>query len=77
MSHEVVTELARSAPPVVVTGLSWWGVSLSDWLILLTIMYTIAQFHFLLKEKSPAYRSVYCTCINFLLRRNNGPDSKG
>lgn len=75
MSNEVITEVARATPPVVVTGLNFFGVSLSDGVLILTFIYTAAQFHFLLKEKSPMYRKVYYTCINFLLRRNNDPSS--
>ena len=75
MSNEVINEVARATPPVIVTGLNFLGVSLADWLLILTFVYTAAQFHFLLKEKSPMYRKVYYRCINFLLRRTNGTNS--
>ncbi|MGL6014374.1 MAG: hypothetical protein ACRC0J_23135 [Shewanella oncorhynchi] len=71
MSTEVVTEVARAAPPVVATGLTLFGVSMSDWLVILTIAYTVAQMHFLFKEKSPMYRGIYYKFRNFFLRRKD------
>lgn len=76
MSNEVITEVARAAPPVVATGLTLFGISLSDWLVILTMVYTATQMHFLLKEKSPVYGSAYYRLRNFLLRRKDVSDSK-
>lgn len=41
MHREIVTDAAKAAPPIAATSLELWGVSLSDWLILLTILYTV------------------------------------
>lgn len=39
----VVAAGAKAAPPLSITGLSLAGVPLSDWLVLLTIIYTLLQ----------------------------------
>lgn len=76
MSNDVVSEVARAAPPVVATGLTIFGVSLNDILVMVTIVYTIAQAHFLFREKSVIYGKVYRATINFLLRRKDDQGSK-
>ena len=48
---EIATEAARAAPAVTVTGLSLFGVSLSEWVFLLTIVYTLLQMFFLIRDK--------------------------
>jgi hypothetical protein len=50
-SHESGVEVAKMAPPAAVTGLSIAGVSLSDWLLLLTLVYTVLNLFFLLRDK--------------------------
>lgn len=75
MSLDTAQEVVRASPPVVATGLTLFGVSLSDWLIILTIIYTVAQLHFLLRDKSPVYRGVYKVIKNFFLRRKNDSGS--
>lgn len=42
-AHGIVAGAAKAAPPLSVTGLSLVGVPLADWLILLTIIYTLLQ----------------------------------
>lgn len=42
-------EALRAAPAVGVGGLSLWGVPINEWLILLTVVYTI----FLIVDKFP------------------------
>lgn len=76
MSTEVVTEAVRAAPPVVATGLTLFGASLNDWLVILTIVYTVAQMHFLLREKSELYRSLYNPLRRFFTRSKDDTDSK-
>lgn len=44
MSHqEPLIELAKATPPIAVSGLVFFGITLSDLLLLLTIIYTIFQ----------------------------------
>jgi hypothetical protein len=49
MKDEVLHEVVRASPPVSVGGMALWGVQIEQWLILLTIVYTI----FLIIDKSP------------------------
>ena len=48
---EIVTEAARAAPAVTVTGLTLFGVSLADWVLILTLLYTVLQMFFLIRDK--------------------------
>lgn len=46
-----VTEAIKAAPPITVGGLTMWGVSLSEWVLILTAVYTLLQIYFLLRDK--------------------------
>ena len=46
-----VTEALKAAPPITVGGLTMWGVSLSEWVLILTAIYTVLQIYFLLRGK--------------------------
>ena len=48
---EIVTEGLKAIPTVTVGGLTLFGVVLSDWVMILTIVYTLAQLVFLLRDK--------------------------
>ena len=48
---ELVTEAAKAAPAVTVGGLTLFGVGLSDWVLLVTLIYTLLQVGFLLRDK--------------------------
>ena len=48
---DIVTEAAKAAPTVTVGGLTLFGVVLSDWVMILTIIYTLFQLFFLLRDK--------------------------
>ena len=39
----VVGETAKSAPPVAVVSMSWAGVSLSDWVLIATLVWLSVQ----------------------------------
>ena len=51
LQHEALMGAVRASPPVAVTGLQLGGVGLSDWLILLTIVYTVLQIGFLVYDR--------------------------
>jgi hypothetical protein len=51
MTHETLIEAGKAAPPITVGGLSLAGVALSDWLIILTLVYTVLQIIFLIRDK--------------------------
>ena len=46
-----VTEAVKAAPPLTVGGLTMGGVSLSEWVLILTAIYTVLQIYFLLRDK--------------------------
>lgn len=48
---DLATEAVKAGPAIAVSGLTFMGVALSDWLILLTIVYTLAQLGFLVRDK--------------------------
>lgn len=48
---DLITEATKAAPAVTVGGLTLFGVVLSDWVMILTIIYTVAQIFFLLRDK--------------------------
>lgn len=50
-NHEFVTEAAKAAPAVTVGSLTLFGVGLSDWVLLATLLYTVMQIGFLLRDK--------------------------
>jgi hypothetical protein len=47
----VAQEAAKAAPPVGVGGMVLVGVPLSDWVLILTGLYTALQLFFLLRDK--------------------------
>ena len=50
-NHEVSIEAARAAPPLSVVGLSLMGVSLQDWVLVITLIYTALSLIFLIRDK--------------------------
>lgn len=48
---DITTEALRASPAIAVTSLSVFGVGLQDWLIVITIVYTVLQVIFLLRDK--------------------------
>lgn len=48
---ELVTEATKAAPALTVGGLTLFGVGLSDWVLLATLIYTVLQVGFLLRDK--------------------------
>ena len=51
IDHDFITEATRATPTVAVTGMTLLGAPLSDWVFILTIIYTLAQLIFLLHDK--------------------------
>jgi hypothetical protein len=44
-------EAVKAGPPVTVGGLTVFGVGLSDWVLIATLVYTVLQLYFLLRDK--------------------------
>jgi len=51
MNHDVTNEALRLSPPVTIAGLSLAGISLQDWVLIVTLIYTAASLFFLLRDK--------------------------
>lgn len=60
---DLITEAAKAAPTVTVGGLTLFGVVLSDWVMILTIVYTLLQLFFLLRDKWWNKRKAQNGCI--------------
>lgn len=50
-NHELSLELTKATPTITVGGLTLFGVGLADWVLILTIIYTLLQLFFLLRDK--------------------------
>jgi hypothetical protein len=48
---DVFTEAAKAAPTVTVGGLTLYGVGLSDYVLIVTLIYTVLQIYFLVRDK--------------------------
>lgn len=48
---ELATEALRASPPVTVTGLALAGISLQDWVLVATLVYTVFSLFFLIRDK--------------------------
>lgn len=54
-SGEYITAITKASPPISVTAMTLVGVSLQDWVIILTLVYTVLQIAFLLYGKYKEY----------------------
>ena len=52
----VTMAVAKTSPPVVVSGLTLTGVQLQDWLIMATILYTVIQIIILLPKLKQSFK---------------------
>lgn len=48
--HEQVADLIKVAPPVAITSMSLAGYPMSDWVLLLTAIYTLLQILLLIRR---------------------------
>ena len=52
----VTMAVAKTSPPVVVSGLTLAGVQLQDWLIMATILYTVIQIIIALPKLKQSFK---------------------
>ena len=52
----VTMAVAKTSPPVVVSGLTLTGVQLQDWLIMATILYTVIQIIIALPKLKQSFK---------------------
>lgn len=50
-NHDIAVEAVKAAPPVTVVGMTLGGISLQEWVLILTTIYTILQIGFLIRDK--------------------------
>ena len=50
-SHEMVSEALKSSPPVTVVSLALGGITLQDWVLIATLIYTLLQIGWLIYSK--------------------------
>lgn len=48
---ELAASAAKVAPPVITTGLHIFGVPVAEWVMALTLVYTVLQIIILLRDK--------------------------
>ena len=48
--HEQYTEMAKSAPPIVISGVTIFGIQVSEWVLILTLVYTVIQIGLALRR---------------------------
>ena len=49
--HEALVEATKAAPTITVGGLTLFGVGLSDWVLIATLVYTGLQVYVLVRDK--------------------------
>lgn len=50
-TKDVIASAAKAAPPVSIVGMHFLGYGISDWLIAVTLVYTILQVIVLIRDK--------------------------
>lgn len=50
-NHEATIEAVKASPPMTVTALALGGVTLQDWVFILTIIYTLLQLGWFIYSK--------------------------
>lgn len=53
---DTLSGAAKATPPLAVCGGILSGVSLSDWVLLATLLYTVLQTYFLLRDRWERYK---------------------
>lgn len=61
---EIAGAVVRNSPQLTATGLTLAGVPIADWLVIITIIYTLVQLNTHLREKG-----YYKRWTKFILRR--------
>ena len=51
-----VMTVAKASPPVIVSGLAVTGVQLQDWLIMVTLLYTVIQIIIALPKLKQSFK---------------------
>ena len=61
--QEQIADIAKAAPPLAVTGMTAAGFPMSDWVLLLTAIYTLLQILIVVRRLVISRRATDTTCI--------------
>ena len=50
-NHEIADAAVRTAPPLGISGAMLLGLTLSDWVLVCTLVYTLASLFFLIRRE--------------------------
>lgn len=59
MKDEISVEALKATPPVTVGAMTIFGYQLSDWVLIATLIYTLLQTYFLVRDKYWRIRHVH------------------
>ena len=58
--QEQIADIAKAAPPLTVTGMTAAGFPMSDWVLLLTAIYTLLQILIVVRRLIVSRRATTC-----------------
>lgn len=61
--QEQLSDLAKAAPPLTITGMTVAGFPISDWVLLLTAIYTLLQIGIVVRRLLLSRQSTDTTCV--------------
>ena len=61
--QEQLTDLAKAAPPIAITSMNILGFPMSDWVLLLTAIYTLLQIFLVVRRLIVSRRASDTTCM--------------
>lgn len=50
-SAPIIADALKATPPVVITGMTLFGYPLQDWVLVATLIYTLLQIVFVIRDK--------------------------
>ena len=61
--QEQFADVAKAAPPITITSMSALGFPMSDWVLLLTAIYTLMQVLLIVRRLIVSRRASDTTCV--------------
>jgi len=56
LEHGLSMAAIKTSPPIIVTGMTVAGIQLQDWLVMVTILYTVIQIIIALPELKQSFK---------------------
>lgn len=63
LPSEQITDAVKAAPPITITGMTIVGIQVQDWLLILTLVYTILQILIIVRRFMLNRRVTDTTCV--------------